>query len=141
MDEPYDPGHAGEPAINPAPFVIAVVVFVVVAVLAFVFLREDGSERLLRPDAFDVVGEETLETTIGGGDGCVELLRAQVDTSDDDRVFVELVVEDTECEAGGDDGRLVTIVLPEPIDDRRVLGGVGRVELPCDPSGTCQADN
>ncbi len=134
-----DPGNvANTQPPDARPFVVALVGFVIVATLAFFFLRENDADlELVRPDALQRVEDNAVETTIEV-DHCGALERAQVDQTDDDIVFVEIVVQRNvePCSMSFD----VTVVLPEPIDGRRVVGGVGRRELPCDSSGRCEAE-
>ncbi len=121
------------------PFVVALIGFVIVAVAAFVFLREDGDLRAIQPDEVSVVDGETVRAT-GLFGPCEQIERAQVD-SDDDTVFVEVVAGALDgCDCTDDcseESYDLEISLPEPIGDRRVVPGVGRVELPCDSSGRC----
>lgn len=142
MDEPLDPGDIRNtrPA-DARPFVVAFVGFVIVAALAFFFLREDGDLSIVRPVRVAVVDDTTARFAIPVPEDCAEVVRVQVDLSDSQRVFVEAIVDDSGCGGGPDVVETeLTVLLPQPIDDRQVVPGVGRVELPCDPSGTCQAD-
>ncbi len=143
MDEELDPGHvANTTPSNPLPFVVALVGFLIVATLAFLFLRDDGSLQAFQPDEVTVIDDETVVVT-GLFGPCKRIERAQID-SDDDTVFVELVAGDLgDCDCNDDcseEAYELEIVLPEPVDDRRVVPGVGRRQLPCDPSGRCAAE-
>lgn len=135
-----DPGHVGNTRPPDArPFVVALIGFVIVAVAAYVFLREDAGLRVIQPDEVSVVDDETVRAT-GMFGPCERIERAQVDR-DDDTLFVEVLAGPLEgCDCDGDcseESFDVLIALPEPLDERRVVPGVGRVELPCDSSGRC----
>lgn len=132
MQEP-DPAAPGDlrPALSPVPFVVALVGFLVVAVLALVFLRSDDEGRLVRPDRLIETGTDTVRATALDQPGCGRVERAQVDLSETE-VRIELVAVDAEGPCSDVAVDLVAeITLPEPIDDRRLLPGVGRVQLPC----------
>ena len=117
--------------LSPVPFLVALVGFVVVAVLAFVFLRSDDEGRLVRPDRLTPIDEDTIRATALEQPGCGRVDRAQVDLSETE-VRVELVVVDAEGPCSDVAVDLVAeITLPEPVDERRLLPGVGRVQLPC----------
>jgi hypothetical protein len=117
--------------LSPVPFLIALVGFVVIAVLAFVFLRTDDEGRLVRPDRLTPLAEDTIRVTALDEPGCGHVDRAQVDLSET-AVRVELVVIDAEGPCSDVAVDLVAeITLPEPIDDRELLPGVGRIHLPC----------
>lgn len=139
MDDDLDPGDIrNTQPTNALPFVVALIGFVIVAALAFVFLRaDDAALELVQPDDLRRVGDNAVaaEVTL---DHCGALERAQVDQTDDDVVFVEVVVRRNvePCSMAFD----VTIVLPEPIDGRRIVGGVGRLQLPCASDGRCAVD-
>ncbi len=127
--------------INPVPFVIAVVAFLAVVVAAYVFLWEDDTGRLVQPDSVVVIDDDTIRVVATDRSACERIARVQVDLADD-AVFVELVVE-------GGDADCVDVVapleadvtLPEPIGERDVRAGPGRLEIPCgeaSPSATCR---
>jgi hypothetical protein len=121
--------------LSPVPFVVAVVGFVVIAALAFVFLRADDDGRLVRPDRFQVLDADTITATALGQPGCGRVERAQVDLADTE-VLVELVVVDVEGPCSDVTVDLVVeITLPEPVGDRAVRAGVGRSRLPCTGGG------
>src|SRR5690606_4363459 len=84
-----------ERQLSPVPFVAALVGFVVLAALAFVFLRADDDGRLVRPDRFQTLDEDTISATALGQPGCGRVERAQVDLSESE-ILVELVVVDVE---------------------------------------------
>ena len=142
MDEPLDPGDIRNtrPA-DARPFVIALVGFVIVAVAAFFFLREDGDLRVVLPDSVSRIDDRTVRVEVSGLAPCSEIVRVQVDATEDDTVFVEAVVRDGDdtCGDAGPPGAVIA-ELPEPIGDRRVIPGVGRVHVPCGPDGECSAD-
>lgn len=145
MDEPLDPGDIRNTrAPDARPFVVAFIGFVIVAVVAFVYLREDDDLEIVRPDRVQVIDDETIRFVVLVPSSCSEVERVQVDLSDGQRVFVEAIVDLSDCadQPSDPDGdrRELTVELPQPIDDRQVVPGVGRVELPCDPSGTCRAE-
>ena len=113
------------------PFLVALVGFVVIAALAFAFLRTDDEGRLVRPDRLTPLGDDTIRATALEEPGCGRVERAQVDLSET-AVRVELVVVDAEGPCSDVAVDLVAeITLPEPIEDRELLPGVGRVQLPC----------
>ncbi len=143
MDEELDPGNIrNTQPHNAVPFVVALIGFVVVAVLAFVFLREDASLRAFQPDDVRIVDDATVLAT-GLFGPCATIERAQVDF-DDDTVFVELIARDLPgCDCDDDcseEAYELEVVLTEPVGDRRVVPGIGRIELPCDPSGRCAVE-
>ena len=114
------------------PFVVAFVGFVIVAVLAFFLLREDGDLEVLRPDAVRSVDDDTVTAVVDSLPGCTQIARSQVDVSDSETVFVELVVRtDDDC-ADPASPAAVQIDLPQPLAGRRVVPGVGRVEIACE---------
>jgi hypothetical protein len=116
---------------SPAPFLIALVGFVVIAVLAFVFLRADDEGRVVRPDRLTPTGEDVVRATALDLPGCGRVERAQVDLSDTE-IFVELVTVDVEGPCSDVTVDVVAeITLPEPIRDRELRAGVGRLRLPC----------
>ena len=142
MDEPLDPGDIRNTRPSDArPFVIALVGFLIVAVAAFFFLREDAELHVFPPDAVERLDDDTVRAT-GLFGPCEAIERAQVDF-DDDTVFVELVARDLgDCDCDDDCAESeyeLRILLPEPIDGRRLVPGIGRLELPCTDS-TCRAD-
>jgi len=117
--------------VSPVPFVVALVGFVVVAGLAFAFLRSDDEGRLVRPDRLTETGPDTVRATVLDQPGCGRVARAQVDLSETE-VRIELVAVDAEGPCSDLAVDLVAeITLPEPIDGRRLLPGVGRLQLPC----------
>ena len=131
------------PSVNPLPFLLALGAFAVVAVLAFVYLRADDDLTTVRPDrveALDAGTDDLVEAVARDRPGCERLERAQVDL-DRDTIFVELVVTDIEgCADAPDRDMVATLELPEPIDGRRVVPGLGRFRLPCDTDGRCRPD-
>ena len=117
--------------LSPVPFVVALVGFVVIASLAFVFLRADDDGRLVWPDRFQVLDAETIRATALEQPGCGRVERAQVDLVETE-VLVELVVIDIEGPCSDVTVDVVAeITLPEPVGDRAVRAGVGRSRLPC----------
>ena len=126
---------------NPVPFVVALIVFTVVAVVGFVYLREDAGLTAVRPDAvevLDVAGDDMIEVTVHDRPGCETVERVQVDL-DVDRIFVEVVLTPDEgCVEAPDDDLTAVVVLPEPIDGREVVPGFGRFRIPCDPDLRCR---
>jgi hypothetical protein len=117
--------------LSPVPFVVALVGFVIVAVLAFVFLRAGNEGRLVRPDRLTVVDDATIRVVASQQPDCGTVERAQVDLAED-RVFVELVVVDADGTCPGATVDIVAdITLPEPVGDRSLVAGVGRLRLPC----------
>ena len=121
---------------NPVPFVVALVLVVIVAALAIVFLRDDSGERVVRPDGLRRVNEATIEAIASGQSTCIEPVRAQVDVTDT-QIFVELVVHDVDGPCTGDTAPLrAQIDLPEAVGDRRLLAGAGRTQLPCRAEGS-----
>lgn len=128
---------------NPVPFLIALAGFLVLAVLAFVYLREDRSSELVRPDRLSVVDDDTIRAVALERSPCERITRVQVDLAED-AIFVEFVVE----ERGGACTEVLApleaeVTLPEPVDDRDLRPGVGRLQIPCTESAasvTCTAD-
>jgi len=130
-DPTVDPAAGPPRQLSPVPFVAALVGFVVLAALAFVFLRADDDGRLVRPDRFQTLDEDTIRATALGQPGCGRVERAQVDLSESE-ILVELVVVDAEGPCSDVAVDLVAeITLPEPVGDRAVRAGVGRSRLPC----------
>lgn len=119
--------------LSPVPFVAALVGFVVVAVLAFVFLRADDAGVLVRPERLTPVGDDVIRAVAVGQPDCARVERAQVDLGED-AVFVELVLAEGEC--AGTTDVVAEITLPEPVGDRRLVPGVGRLRLPCSGEGS-----
>lgn len=119
---------------NPVPFLIALAGFVVIAVLAFVFLRPEDDGELVRPDRFSVVDHDTIRAFATEASPCRRIDRAQVDLGEDE-IFVEFVVkgEDPDCDVSVLEA---DITLPEPVDDRELRPGVGRLEIPCETRGS-----
>ncbi len=141
VDDELDPGNiANTQPSNPLPFVVALVAFLVVATLAFFFLRENDDFTIVRPERIGVIGPETLRFAVAVPTcGIVE--RAQVDLSDTQRIFVEVIVDQSGCRGDQtDDQTQLTVTLPQAIDGRQVVPGIGRVELPCDSDGRCAAE-
>ena len=137
VQDPHDDGAARPPQqLSPVPFVVALVGVIVVATLAFVFLRAEDDGRLVRPDRLQAIDEDTISATALGQPGCGRIDRAQVDLSDTE-VLVELVVVDVEGPCSDVTVDLVAeITLPEPVGDRALRSGVGRTRLPCTGDGT-----
>ncbi|HEU5083703.1 MAG TPA: hypothetical protein VFU14_10210 [Acidimicrobiales bacterium] len=131
MPEPADETRPDR--LSPVPFVVALIGFVVVAVLAFVFLRADDSGVLVRPDRLTVAGDDVIRAVALGQPDCARVERAQVDLAED-AVFVELVLAEGEC--AGTTDVVAEITLPEPVGDRRLVSGVGRLRLPCSGEGS-----
>lgn len=130
-----DLGPAPRP-LSAAPFLVALVGFVVVAALAFVFLRADDDGRLVRPDRLQALDDDTITVTALGEPGCGRIERAQVDLAETE-VLVELVVVDVEGPCSDVTRDLVAeITLPEPVGDRALRAGVGRTRLPCTGEAT-----
>ena len=129
---------------NPVPFVVAFAVFVLLVVLAYVFLWEGDDGELVRPDAVSALDPQTVRAVLVDRSSCDSILRAQVDLTDDDVVLVELVVQEDGEDCAGDRGPLeAEIRLPEAIDGRDLRAGTGRVQIPCEGSGpsvTCAVD-
>ena len=139
-DDASDHADDEPPATNPLPFVIALVVFAIVAVLSYVFLRDDEPGRLAAPDGIQVVGPDTVRLRYDGPfpEGDADIIQVGYALGDD-VVYVELVVDDHGCAAGTDcpsptDSLTVDLVLPEPIAGRRVRHGTGRALADCDRS-------
>ena len=131
QDPAADRPDDGPRTVSPIPFVVALVGFVVVAVLAFTFLRGDDEGRLVRPDRLSAVGPDTIRATALAEPGCGRVERAQVDISESE-VRVELVAVDAEGPCSDVTVDLVAeITLPQPVGDRDLLPGVGRTQLPC----------
>ena len=128
---------------NPAPFLVALVGFVIVAVLAFVYLREDADLTTVRPDdieVLEVAGDDMIEVTATGQPGCQTVERVQVDLGED-TVRVEMVLGPVEgCVEAPDQDLVAIALLPEPIGDREVVPGFGRFPLPCDSDLRCNPD-
>jgi hypothetical protein len=127
-----EPGTASPAQLSPVPFVVALVGFAIVAVLALTFLRTDDEGELVRPDRLSEVDDDTIRAVALTQSDCGTVRRAQVDLAEGE-VFVELVVVDadsTSC-TGGVVDIVAEITLPEPIDGRRLVAGVGRLQLPC----------
>jgi hypothetical protein len=128
-----EPADDDRPAPTAVPILLAMGVVLVAGVLAAVFLRADDEGELVRPDRLTAVQADTVRAVVFDRPDCGTVTRAQVDLADRDRVFVELV-------AVGADGNcpdvttdiVADVVLPEPIGDRRLVAGVGRVRLPCE---------
>lgn len=113
---------------------IAVGIFVVAATAAAVFLRQDAGLRVVRSNDLTRVAADVVEIRVPAEPACDVVERAQVDV-DDETVFIELVVRDGgRCEQVRD--LLVSIELPVPLADRRLLPGAGRTELPCVDDGS-----
>lgn len=135
---PDEPPPPGPDRMSPLPFVVALVSFVVIAVLAIVFLRPDDEGQLVRPDRLAAVDDDTIRAVAIDRPRCLTVDRAQVDLGET-TVHVELVVVDDACGDATDRDTVdlvAEITLPEPVGDRRVLAGVGRLELPCSGQGS-----
>lgn len=129
-----DPGPDQPPAqLSATPFLVALVLFVLVAGWAFVSLRDDAGLDLVRPAGFETLGDDSFRV-VGEppDDACAELTRVQVDLAED-KIFVELVVHPVdECASPT---IVATVTLPQPIDGRRLVAGAGRLQLPCERDG------
>lgn len=144
---PDDGPDDGPPQLSALPFVVAFVGFVIVAVAAYVFLREDDPGRLVRPDGIQVVDADRVRLTVDGPfrNSYAEVTKVGYALGDD-RILIELVIDEYDCPDGADcaaptEAVAVELVLPEPIGDRRVQGGTGRVLVDCDrdpPVPTCR---
>ncbi len=139
QDDDVDDGD-GTSATNPLPFVIALVGFLIVAVLAFVYLRDDEAGRLASPDSIQVVGPDTVRLRYDGPfpDGYADISQVGY-AMGDDVIYVELVIDDHGCPDGTDcgaptDSVTADLVLPEPVAGRDVRHGTGRTLADCDRS-------
>ncbi len=142
MQEPdhVDPSDAdaedGPPQLSRTPLLVALVLVATVIVAAAVFLRADDEGELLRPDRLTAVDDDRIRAVALEQPSCVVLRRAQVDLGQS-TIYVELVVSDLEPTCPDPDADLIVdITLPEPIDDRRLIAGVGRLQLPCEARGS-----
>lgn len=129
-----DVGPDQPPAqLSPVPFLVALVLFILVAGWAFVSLRDDAGLELVRPAGFEALGDDSFRVVGELPDGgCAELSRVQVDLAED-QVFVEYVVDPVDdCTSPT---IIATVTLPQPIGDRRLVAGAGRLQLPCQPDG------
>lgn len=129
------------PAATPLPFVAAMVVVGIVVVLAFVFVRSDDEGRVVRPDRIAVVDGDTVVATAADQPVCERIERAQYDL-DETQIYLELVaVEVDGCDDAGDGGTdertdlEVEIDLGVDIDDRELVPGAGRTQVPCTGTG------
>ena len=126
-----DPAGGERPnQLSPVPFVVALVGFLVLAALAFAFLRGDDEGRLVRPDRLTEVDDDTIRVVAAAQPDCGTVERAQVDLGED-RVFVELVVVDADDCPDATVDIVADITVPEPVGDRELVAGVGRLRLPC----------
>lgn len=144
--EPPADDHADRDTVDARPFAVAAVIFVILAVVALVFLRDDSDLVVVHPDTFERIDDTTVHAVASAYDstGCEVIERVQIGL-DDDTVFVEFVVATTDACVGGAPELAATITLPEPLDERRLVGGAGRRELPCvrdgsDVAFTCGPD-
>ncbi|MFP5321942.1 MAG: hypothetical protein ACLGIC_08855 [Acidimicrobiia bacterium] len=135
--DPHDRRDDEAPAqASLAPFLAALVLVGVAAVLAFVFLRSEDEGRLVRPDRLDATGDASVRAVVFDVPGCERIDRAQVDFDGDERVLLELVaVEIDGCEGEGGREVVAEVELPRPIEDRALAAGVGRIRLPCTGDG------
>lgn len=135
--EPPADDHADRDTVDARPFAVAAVIFVVIAVVALVFLRDDDGLVVVHPDRFERIDDTTVRAVASTYEttGCEVIERVQVGL-DDDTVFVEFVVATTDACVGGAPELAATITLPEPHDERRLVGGAGRRELPCGRDGS-----
>lgn len=132
---------------NPVPFVVALVGFVIVVVLAYVFLWEDEEGSLVAPDRIEVVADDTVRLTYDGpfDDTYVEVIQVGYALGEEE-ISVELVIDERDCGDGADcgaatDSLSADLVLPEPIGDREVRAGTGRALADCEGTGgevTCR---
>ena len=139
-----DPGaDDAPPQLNAVPFVLALVAFLVVAVLAWTYLRDDDDVTVVRPDGIevlDVAGDDLIDVTALDQPGCRTVERAQVDIGVD-RIFVEMVLADEPgCVEAPRQDLTATVQLPEAIGDRDVVPGIGRFQIPCDADLRCRPD-
>ncbi len=137
VDEPVEPAPS---TTNPAPFVIAFVIVSILVVVSFLFFREGDEEQGQFPDEVDAVDDDTVRA-VAVLEGCRVLDRAQVDY-DDEQVYVELVsvpADAAGCETFPEREIVAEIELPRPIEDRDVVPGYGRFQLPCS-DGRCAED-
>lgn len=113
-----------------APFVLAVVLFLVFAGYAFFYLRDDPG-RLVTPDGVSAIADDTVRIRVDGPfpDGDTQIIKVGYALGED-TVFVEAVVHDG-CDACPTEALEVDLVLPEPIGDRRVRTGTGRALADC----------
>lgn len=127
-----EPDQEPPSTLNAAPFAIALVVVSFVVVVSLVFFREGDTEQGVFPEEVDAVDDDTVLATVII-EPCRVLERAQVDY-DDERVYVEFVTvpdDDEGCESSPEIGANVDVELPRPIEDREVVPGFGRFQLPC----------
>jgi len=136
VPDPVPDDAEGAPRqLSAVPFAVALVGFVVIALLAFTFLRADDEGRLVRPDRLTPVDDDTISATAFAVPGCARVERAQVDITETE-VLVELVTVDVEGQCSDVAVDVVAeIVLPVPIEDRTLRAGVGRTRLPCTGQG------
>lgn len=135
--EPPADDHADRDTVDARPFAVAAVIFVVLAVVALVFLDDDDDLVVVHPDRFERIDDTTVHAVASTYEttGCEVIERVQVGL-DDDTVFVEFVVGSTDSCVSVVSDLAATITLPEPLDERRLVGGAGRRELPCARDGS-----
>jgi len=134
-EHPAPSPERSEPAPTAVPFALALAIVGLAGVLAFALLRGEDEGRLVRPEQLDATGESTVQAVVADLPACDRLLRAQVDLADDE-VFVELVaVEDEGCDERGTREVVAEVTLPQPVGDRALVSGVGRLRLPCTGRG------
>lgn len=138
------PAHRDEEApatASPVPFLVAFIGFVIVAVAAFVFLREDRG-TLAAPDAIRVTGPNTLEVAVRGPfDGDAVTIRQVGYALGEERISIEVVLDAEECADGAGDCTepevvVAEVVLPEDVAGREVVAGTGRALLDCRPAAS-----
>lgn len=117
---------------SPVPFLVALVGCSIVAVLAYVFLREDAPGDLVAPTSIRVEGPDTVVAWADGPfDGRARIVQAGYAMGDEE-IFIELVVDVDDCEAcRPTEAVTATVVLPADIDGRRISAGTGRALLEC----------
>lgn len=143
-DEPTRPaaGDGDRFENNPAPFIIAVVLFLIVAVASYVFLREEPAGRLVAPDSIAIVSGDQIEVSFNGPFRKPYAEIAQVGFAlGEDVVHVEIVLHEYECAPGASCAAATESVsavlrLPQPVGDRRVIVGSGRALADCSSTGT-----
>lgn len=126
-----------------APFLVALIGCTVIAVLAYVFLREDPVGGLVAPTSIRVEGPETVVVHADGPfDGVAEIVQVGYAMGDEE-IFLELIVDVDDCDdCLVSESVTATVTLPADVDGRRVRAGTGRALLECTTgaAGTVCAD-